>query len=132
MVPVWCRHHLARYVDFNSKGRGIRIKRGCVSHLQSVLQKTALVSCSARAVMSLYGRVHLTHTHACQSLGHSFFCNGSLEEEKEKDAAAQTERAGGHSATRLLLPCRLTCLARWSLRMKRRSHSWQQNLFSPV
>lgn len=71
-----------------------------------------------------------THTHAKSRT--QFFCNGSLEEEKEKDAAAQTERAGGQSATRRLLPCRLTCLARWSLRMKRRSHSWQQNFFSPV
>lgn len=53
--------------------------------------------------------------------------NGSVE-----GVAAQTERAGGHSATRLLLPCLLTCLARWSLRMKRRLHSWQQNRFSPV
>lgn len=76
-----------------------------------------------------------SHTHTQsrhEKSGHSF-CNGSLEEEDDVEAAAaQTERAGGHSATRLLLPCLLTCLARWSLRMKRRLHSWQQNRFSPV
>lgn len=130
-MPVWCRHHLARYVDFNSGKDSDKARMRLAP--SSVQKKAALGSRSARAVISLHGRVHLAHAQPCHEKADTVPCNGSLEEEEDDGpAAAHTERAGGQSATRLLLPCRLTCLARWSLRMKRRSHSWQQNRFSPV
>lgn len=40
--------------------------------------------------------------------------------------------SGGHDDALLVVMCRRACLVKWSLRMKRRSHTVQTNFFSPV
>lgn len=40
--------------------------------------------------------------------------------------------SAGHEDALLLVMCRRACLVRWSLRMKRRSHTVHTNFFSPV
>lgn len=40
--------------------------------------------------------------------------------------------SAGHEDALLVVMCRRACLVKWSLRMKRRSHTLQTNFFSPV